>query len=148
MSSFSFDVSAFTQFSKDLEKIAQGIQKNERAAVKLAGNAYKNDVQPLLQYKSGTLRRSVHVEPSEEGGHPVALVGTDAIYAKQREYGGVITAKNAPYLVFQIDGHWVQTKSVYQPPHPVWRPVFDNNLPKYRDIMIAALAGKPYVEGV
>ena len=145
MAGFSFDISCLSRMSKDIQKIGENVKKNERVAVKLAGNEYKNDVQPLLQYKSGTLRRSVHVEPSEENGHPIALVGTDVIYAKQREYGGIIKAKNGPYLRFKTyDGNWVTTKQVYQPPHPAWRPAWDNNLPKYRDIMMAALAGKPY----
>lgn len=143
MAGFSFDFSALTQISRDIQKIGNTVKKNERVAVKLAGNAYKNDVQPLLQYKTGTLRRSVHVETSEEGGHPIALVGTNAIYAKQREYGGVIKAKNVPYLKFKTeDGKWVQTKQVYQPPHPVWRPTWDTNLRKYIRIMFAALSGE------
>jgi phage gpG-like protein len=149
MAGFSFDISCLKMLERDLGKIAADIQRNERAAVNLAGNAYKSDVQPLLQYKTGTLRRSVHVEPSEEGGHPLALIGTDVIYAKQREYGGVIRGKNGGYLRFKTyDGQWVTTKQVYQPPHPAWRPAFDNNKQKYRDIMIAALAGKPYAEGI
>jgi hypothetical protein len=145
MAGFSFDFSCLNQLSHDLQKIGATVQKNERAAVSLAGNAYKNDVQPLLQYKSGTLRRSAHVELSSEGLHPIALVGTDVIYAKQREYGGVIKAKNGEYLRFRTyDGKWVTTKQVNQPPHPVWRPVFDNNKQKYGDMMMAFLAGKPY----
>jgi phage gpG-like protein len=148
MSAFSFDFSALNLLARDLGKIAADVQRNERAAVSLAGNAYKNDVQPLLQYKSGTLRRSVHVELTTDGIRQVALIGTNLIYAKQREYGGIIKAKNGPYLRFRTyDGKWVTTKQVYQPPHPAWRPAFDNNLPKYRDIMIAALAGTPYAGG-
>jgi hypothetical protein len=142
MSGFSFDFSCLNQFSRDLGKIAADIQKNERAAVKLAGNAYKNDVQPVLQYKTGTLRRSVHVEPSEEGGHPVVLVGTDVIYAKQREYGGIIRGKDGGYLRFKTyDGQWVTTKQVYQPPHPAWRPAFDLNKVRYGRLMIDHLNG-------
>lgn len=135
MAGFSFDFSDFHRLAADMNKIAANVVKKERVVVNLAANEYKNDVQPLLQYKTGTQRRSVHVEPSEEAGHPIALVGTDLIYAKQREYGGIIKAKNGPYLIFQIDGHWVQTESVYQPPHPAWRPAFDNNLAKYERIL-------------
>ena len=108
--------------------------------VALAGNASKNDVQSLLQYLSGTLRRSAHVEMQESDDQPVALVGTNLIYARQREYGGIIRAKNAPYLVFKINGVWVHTKFVYQPPHPVWRPVLDQNHEKYRQIILKEMA--------
>jgi len=43
--------------------------------------------------------------------------------ARQREYGGVITAKNAPFLVWKdYEGNWHRAKSVYQPPTPYIRP--------------------------
>lgn len=132
MAGFSFNIAPLMQVSKDIQRIGAEVRKNERPIVKLMANEYKNDVQEIIQYKTGTLRRSVHVEPSEEGGHSVALVGTDAPYARQREYGGIIEAKNAPYLVFKVNGQWVQTKSVYQHPHPVWRPAFEHNLVKYQ----------------
>jgi hypothetical protein len=135
---FSVDFSDFANLIKDTDKITAFMSKAERPIVNLIGNEYKNDVQPLLQYKTGTQRRSVHVESSEEVGHPIALVGTNFIGSRQREYGGIIKAKNGPYLVFQIDGQWIQTESVYQPPHPAWRPAFENNLVKY-DRMFAGV---------
>jgi hypothetical protein len=142
MGGFSFNVSAFEKMSRDIQKAGENIRKKEITAVKLGGNAYKNDVQPLLQYKTGTLRRSVHVEPSIDGISPVSLVGTNVIYARQRENGGFIKAKNAKFL------HWVDdegndhfAKQVYQNPHPVWRPVFDANKEKYGQLMIDYLNG-------
>lgn len=52
------------------------------------------------------------------------LVGpTDFPGARQREYGGIIRAKNAPFLVFQTyDGEWHACKSVNQPATPYIRP--------------------------
>jgi len=132
MAGFSADFSCLSQMSRDIQKIGAGVKKQERPVVKLMGNEYKNDVQALIPYKHGDLRRSVHVEPSEEGGHPISLVGSNKVYARQREYGGVIKAKNAPYLVFQLeDGTWIKTKQVYQHPQPAWRPAFDRNRVKY-----------------
>jgi hypothetical protein len=61
------------------------------------------------------------------------------VYAKQKEYGGVIKAKNAPYLVFQIDGQWVQIKQVYQAPQPAFRPAMDENWKKYQRMYAEAL---------
>lgn len=107
--------------------------------VALAGNAYKNDVQALAPYKRGHLRRSVHVEMQEDDGQPVAMVGTNLIYARQREYGGVIKAKNAPFLVFEIDGRIIRTKSVYQPATPYFRPPLVQNQAKYRGIIREAI---------
>ena len=128
MVNFTFDISDFTRFASDLEKIAQGIQKRERMAVNLAGNEYKSDVQRIIAHKSGTLRRSVHVEPSSNSGHPVALVGSNAPYARRIEYG-----------------FWDMTDSLgrhyYQRPQPAWRPAFDLNIAKYGRIMVDYLNG-------
>ena len=54
-------------------------------------------------------------------------VGTDIIYGAQKEYGGTITARNAPRLVWQdYDGNWHSAISVYQEPQPYLRPAFDD----------------------
>ena len=118
---------------KDLAK--QG-ERNKPTALKIVGQECANDVKAKIPYKSGTLRRSVHVEPVSEN---TVLVGTDLVYAKQKEYGGVIKAKNAPYLVFQIDGQWVQIKQVYQAPQPAFRPAMDENWKKYQRMYAEAL---------
>lgn len=118
---------------KDLAK--QG-ERNKPTALKIVGQEYANDVKAKIPYKSGTLRRSVHVEPVSEN---TVLVGTDLVYARQKEYGGVIKAKNAPYLVFQIDGQWVQVKQVYQAPQPAFRPAMDENWKKYQRMYLEAL---------
>jgi phage gpG-like protein len=58
-----------------------------------------------------------------------AFVGTSLIYAAIHEFGGVITPKNSPYLVFQVNGHWVKTKIVVMPKRayldPAIKEVFD-----------------------
>lgn len=97
----------------------------------------------------GTLERSIHIgghpERSddydgnyERGPHGVpapivtptrveVAVGTDIIYGAQKEYGGTITAKNAPRLVWQdYEGNWHSAYSVYQSPQPYLRPAFDD----------------------
>ena len=54
------------------------------------------------------------------------FVGTDIVYGAQREYGGTITAKNAPRLVWQdYNGNWHSAVSVYQNPTPYLRPAVD-----------------------
>ena len=53
-----------------------------------------------------------------------------------------ITARNAPYLVFQIDGHWVKVKSVN---HPGTKgrlaidPIFDKLAPRFQALCEAAV---------
>jgi hypothetical protein len=136
MGAFSYDFSALKNMSRDIKKIGETVRKNESIVVKLAANEYSNDVAALMPYKTGNYRRSRHVEMSEEGGHPIALVGSNFIGAKQREFGGIIRAKKAKYLTFKIDGQWVRVKSVYQPPRSHWRAAWDKYMPKYEQILI------------
>lgn len=122
------------------DDLAEELRKRQEIVVGLTANAFKTDVQAKITeiklYKSGNYRTSVHVEPGIDAtGTPYALTGTDRIDARQHEFGGVIKAKNAPYLKFKIDGHWVQVKQVTQPPHPHFRPVLDANGQKYRDMI-------------
>ena len=134
-------VKAFKDFN---DKIA----KNQGIGDRLAGNQYKTDVQNKITeiglYKKGDYRRSVHVEPAsgtfEDSGGKYVVVGTDNVAARQHEFGGVIKAKNAQYLVFQTeDGEWHKVKSVTQPPHPHFRPALDENRDKYLQMMKEAM---------
>jgi hypothetical protein len=124
MAGFSFDFSCLAKMSRDIQKIGTNVKKNEAAVVKLAANEYKNDVQAIIQYKTGTLRRSVHVEMTSEGLKQVALIGTDAPYAKRLEHG--FMDKDSLGRVY------------HQSPAPRWRPAWDTNLPKYERIIKGA----------
>ena len=134
MTAFTFDVSAFSQFGRDIEKIAQGIQKNERAAVRAAGQAYQHDVQKLAPVDTGQYRASIRTDPGEDAGRPVSLIGTPMPQACRLEYGFI-----GPDKLGRV---------YHQSPRPHWRPPFDQNKEHYKDIMIAMLGGKPYAEGV
>lgn len=127
MGGFSFDFKDITRLPIDLGKIAARVTQNETVAVKLAGNAYKNDVQAIAPYKTGTYRRSIHVEMSTEGEAPVALIGTNAPQALRLEYGFV-----GPDRLGRVYN---------QKPRPHWRPAWDNNLARYQRIILDALDG-------
>jgi len=123
------------------DDLAAELQRRQGIAVELAANEYKNDVQECITeiglYKTGDYRRSVHVEPGiDSDGVPYALTGTDNIAAKQHEFGGVIKAKNVPYLMFKINGKWVKVKQVTQPAHPHFRPTLDRNAEKYQGMIV------------
>jgi len=122
MAGFSFDFSCIGKMSRDIQKIGANVRRNEAAVVKLAANEYKNDVQAIIQYKTGTLRRSVHVEMTSEGLRQVALIGTDAPYARRLERGFV--GKDSLGRVY------------HQSPAPRWRPAWDANLPKYQRMIL------------
>jgi hypothetical protein len=130
MAAFSFDFSALSLLSRDLGKVAANVMKNEAVAVKLAGGAYRDDVKAIAPYRKklgGTYRRSIHVEMTTEGLHPVALIGTDVPYGRRLEFGFYGTDSLG--------------RKYQQYPRPHWRPAWDANLPKYRDIMLSHLNG-------
>lgn len=86
---------------------------------KLSGN-------PLHQ-RSGKLRESVTAYRHDSGAtlEGGAAGGAGVPYAKIHEFGGTITAKNAPYLTFKtLDGRWHRVKSVVMPERSYMRTGF------------------------
>lgn len=105
-----------------------------------------NRAKELAPYLAGHLKRSLHIggysrlSPgfdtsqgySDIGGKVETVneakveMGTNIIYGPIQEFGGIIRAKNKPYLVFRTkDGAWHSVKSVQIPAHPYIRPSFD-----------------------
>jgi hypothetical protein len=115
------DLSDLTRLIDDTDKIVAYFSKSEAPVVELTANEYKNDVQEIIQFKTGTLRRSVHVEMRQEAGHPVGLVGTDQPQARRLEKGFV--------------GRDSLGRIYHQTPQPRWGPAYDQNLPKYERMM-------------
>ncbi len=78
-------------------------------------------------FLTGTLRRSIHIRTSfRSRTRAVVAVGTNVVYGAIQEFGGIIRAKTAPFLVFRTkDGRWHRTKSVQIPAHPFMRPALD-----------------------
>jgi phage gpG-like protein len=121
MSGSFFDFSQFLNVLTDMDKIQENVTKKEAKAVKLAAQEYSNDVKKVIQYVTGTLRRSIHVETSMEGINHIALVGTNVPYARRLEYGYIDTDSLG--------------RNYHQAPAARWRPTFDNNLRKYEAII-------------
>lgn len=82
----------------------------------------------------GDLRRSIIVEgPYELGkGSYRAYVGPTVIYARQRALGGIITVKQAPFLVFTVFGTTYRKTSVWQKAQPYMSPGLYAALPQIR----------------
>ena len=137
-------ITGMVELKKAFQDMAKQAEKNQTVALQLVGQTYANDVKAIAPRKTTTYIRSIHVEPKQGTemyqGNPAVFVGTDVVYGPQLEYGGVIKAKNAPYLVFQTeDGTWHSVKQVYQAPKPHFRPPLDQNFKKYQDIYLAAM---------
>lgn len=100
---------------------------SERAVVRAltaGAEIIQNDAKRRAPYKTGTLKRSIHIE---QGDGMEVLIGTDAPYAAIQEFGGTITPKKAKMLAFEIKGELVFAHSVTIPARPYLRPAFDEN---------------------
>ena len=124
------EIRGMSQLKKAFDDLGKQMQRNQEIALKLAANEYKNDVQAGSPYKTGTLRRSIHVEPvsgiiKDGEGRAYVLVGTDLPYARRLEYGFVGPDKRG--------------RTFHQAPRPYFRPPLDQNFKKYQDIYLAAM---------
>lgn len=99
-------------------------------AVRAGAMPIENGAKEKAPFLAGILRSSIHTEVTSTGTSAKAEIGTDVPYAAQREFGGTITAKNAPFLAFRINGRWVRVRSVTQKATPYLRPSFDENSDK------------------
>jgi phage gpG-like protein len=64
-----------------------------------------------------------------------AEIGSSKVYAAIHEFGGVIEARESPYLVFQLpDGSWRKCKSVTIPARPYLRPAMDATMGDLGDL--------------
>ena len=124
------EIRGMSQLKKAFVDLGKQMQRNQEIALKLAANEYKNDVQAGSPYKTGTLRRSIHVEPvsgiiKDGEGRAYVLVGTDLPYARRLEFGFV-----GPDKLGRVYN---------QAPRPYFRPPLDNNFEKYKNIYLAAM---------
>ncbi len=104
----------------------------------------------LAPRKDGILAGSIVPEAAVFAGEVVqGSYGTGVIYAAQKEYGGTISARNAPYLVFQLaDGTWRRAKSVYQAPQPYMAPSADRMRTRVKPAYNAAVKRALRASGV
>lgn len=77
---------------------------------------------------TGALRRAVQVTPvrkTGQGYHAEVFMAPDRtkVYQSIHEYGGIIRAKNKPYLRFKVRGQWVRVKQVRIRQKKYWRSV-------------------------
>lgn len=101
----------------------------------------------FLGVVSGLLRASINYsKPEKDGDEWVERIGTNVIYARIHEFGGVIRPKNKKYLRFKVlssmrfmslrgnkrlrnpvgSYRWVATKKVTIPARPFMRPAIED----------------------
>jgi len=95
----------------------------ERAVkIKLSGE--------VLKVRTGRLRSSITHEVRDVGGAVELVVGTNVVYARIHEFGGVILPKRARFLVFEVGGKKVFARKVTIPRRPYFEPALDESAPK------------------
>jgi HK97 gp10 family phage protein len=155
-------VSGSQEIMRKLARMGAEVQGQALQRALAAGAlVVQNDAKVRAPFRTGTLRRSIHIggfedlapdyqaTPGRAGGVPgpegtgaqvAVYVGTDLEYAAQREFGGTITARNARALRFKLpDGTWRTARSVTQEGTPYLRPAMDTNGPAVTREVGAAL---------
>lgn len=103
-----------------------------RVAVKAGALPIENAAEQRAPKKTRTLARSITtaiVADRDSAEATIGPSGSATAYAAQKEFGGTITAKNAPALHW-VDAHGAHhfAKSVTQPAQPYLRPAWDENV--------------------
>lgn len=75
----------------------------------------------VLHIRTGRLKSSINGTSQMVGNIVTGKIGTNVVYAPIHEFGGVIRAKNSPYLRFKIGDRWVSKKQVTIPARPFLR---------------------------
>jgi len=91
------------------------IVKNNLLNKRLSGQGPFPVAQHRLGEVTGLLKATVYARSVLQGSKVIGYIGAEAPYAGVHEYGAVISAKNAPFLVFKVLGRTVRTKEVTIP---------------------------------
>jgi hypothetical protein len=96
---------------------------------RLSGQGPYDPSEHRLGERSGVLRSSLIANPAVISGNTVTgSIDVGTPYAYTHEYGATITARNAPFLVFKIEGKWIRTKKVVIPERAPFRTGLQENL--------------------
>src|SRR5215471_1688011 len=97
------------------------ILKDKIVNQRLSGQGPYDPSAQRLGTVTGTLRGSVKTGSVIQGDKVLGYLSSDVIYAPVHEYGKVISAKNAPFLVFKVLGQVIRTKQVTIPERAPFR---------------------------
>ena len=113
MSNYVVELEGTDELLRNLNKISGDLRgKVAKEAVNAGALMIKDKAVQNAPVKTGNLRNSAMVESSSTGNGAEAIVRFQREYARIQEFGGTIHAKNKPYLVYQVNGHWRRSKSV------------------------------------
>lgn len=91
----------------------------------------------VLHRRTGRLRNSILTRVTQSTHSVTGEIGSNVVYARIHELGGVITPKKAKALKFYIPGvGWRTSQKVTIPSRPYLRPALMDSLPEIR-VLIA-----------
>lgn len=137
-------IEGLDEFIRDLNKLSAAARSEksldalEAGGHVIAAYAQDNARNKLNKHPTGNLTNSIGVRRE---GKTIQAGVFGVVYAKIHEFGGIISARNKPYLAFQIDGKWIFTKKVHMPARPYLRPALDNHMEEIKQAIIDALRG-------
>lgn len=111
----------------------------------LEARANINPSRSGLHNRSGALRGSIRLKnyiqmtPGGIGEATITAGNSKVPYARIHEQGGIIRARNAPFLVFRVGGRWIKTKQVRIPARPYLQPAINNKQEQFREYFNDAL---------
>lgn len=109
-------------------------------ALEAGGDVIVNDAKERARYRTGTLRRSIHIERGTVTmDYAEIQLGPSVNYGAQVEFGGDIVPVNARRLRFVIDGQVIYARRVHQEPHPYMVPAAQENNAEVVQEITAAL---------
>lgn len=113
MSDYTVELEGTDELLRNLNRISGDLRgKVAKEAVNAGALMIKDKAVQNAPVKTGNLRNSAIVESSATGNGAEAVVRFRMVYSRIQEFGGTITARNKPYLVYQVKGHWRKSKSV------------------------------------
>lgn len=114
---------------------------NLEAAATIGAMPIANEARRIVRKVSGNLARSITIRTVKRTPNDVRVaVGTNVVYAKMVEYGGVIVPRNKRFLAWQTpSGEWRFARRVVQPSRPFLRPAFASKQVEGRAAAFAAL---------
>ena len=130
------------ELERAIQKLGNRMADKVEAATRSGALIIRNSASVKAPKRTGNLRRSIHIETQKKTRTIcVVLVGTNLVYAAQKEFGGWIYPRQAQMLhFFTYGGVEVFTHQVYQAPKPYLRPAFDENRSRCQEEIGRALA--------
>lgn len=112
------EIVGLPEFKAQLERLSDAANADALAeSVKSGLTLIRDAASAKAPYKTGNLRRSIHIEIEEKRkNYAMGVVGTDVVYGPMQEFGGVVTNAFGKGITATI------------PAHPYMRPAWDENI--------------------